>query len=203
MEFFAPFATPLASFDVKEFLPHMRNQFDSVVDMENVTQGANFHTTLMGYGAKDNGTYSLDASDLSESLKNTIENAAFAFAKELGFAAEKYKPEMVNFWFNGMKSGMAHPLHSHYGYHFSGCVYIDMPKDASGISFFSPRNRFDIAPLDVTHYSQCNAPSWSASPKEGQAFIWESWLQHEVLPSQFDGIRKSAAFDVLMKRISF
>jgi hypothetical protein len=37
-------------------------------------------------------------------------------------------------------------------------------------------------------------------PKEGEVFFWKSDLEHEVPPTDFKGVRRSIAFDIIVLR---
>ena len=197
------FSIGIASVSVKEHLPVMRKLFGtSSKKLRPVVEGGRklFTTTLLEYSADTPTTNHLDEHEELAPLRASIEEAAQNYALVCGYAANKYKPEVANFWLNEMTSGQIHPRHTHYGYNFSGCIYVDMPKGASGISFGSFRDRYDKRALDVEQYTMFNAGGWDFYPTEGQLFIWESWVAHQVNPAQYKGVRRVAGFDVVMKR---
>ena len=144
--------------------------------------------------------FHLDNNNECNAFKKTIEINASKFANELGYKAENYTPHMESFWLNEMKKGNASPRHTHYTKHFSGCFYVDMPNKAPGIKFYSPVSRIDKPTIDVRQHGTFNSTMWEFLPEEGQLYMWESWIEHEVVPTDFEGVRRTAAFDIMLKR---
>lgn len=200
MEIQTPFVTPIAICDFSKYIPFLVQRFEETGPMEQSKSPG--HTTNLDYYAIDGHTCDrLGDSKEAEELRTAIAATTQEFAAKLGYAAGKYMPITKNFWLNEMISGGVHPRHSHYGNHFSGCMYVQMPENAAQIKFSNPNDRYDKLQPDVETYTPGNSATWSFSPKVGQLFIWESWLNHEVPATQFEGVRRSAAFDVILKRI--
>ena len=203
MELHTPFVASVGIFDVADHLPYLRKLFADKVDaliMGASTPNrayANFKTTMSVYKPLG-GISSLDESKEADKLKDAIGAAAKEYANSCGYTGDKYNPIVVNFWLNEMESGQTHGYHNHAGMHFSGCIYVDMPENTSGIKFKSFKDRFDYIPLNIEKYTPLNAGSWVFSPSEGQLYIWESWLQHGVEAAEYTGVRRSIAFDVVM-----
>jgi uncharacterized protein (TIGR02466 family) len=197
------FSVGIGSTSVQEHLPTLRKLFtDCQGELQIVYEGGQGMLTSLGdYFSGDPQTNHLDTNAGLEPLRAAIEDAARVYAAGCGYAADKYTVEVANFWLNEMTAGQMHKPHNHYGYNFSGCIYVDMPKDAPGIRFDSFKGRYDTRKLDIAQYTIFNSAAWDFQPTEGQLFIWESWLQHQVIPSQYEGVRRTAAFDVVMKRI--
>jgi len=203
MNITAAFTIGIGSVSVEEHLPTLRKLFaDYGSNLKNVQEdGQGMVTTLVDYFSGNEQTNHLTNNTELAPLRASIEEAARIYAQGCGYAADKYTVEVSTFWLNEMTSGQDHKLHSHYGYNFSGCIYVDMPENAPGINFESFRCRYDMRKMDVAQYTTFNAGAWGFQPIEGQLFIWESWLQHQVNPSTHEGVRRTAAFDVIMKRI--
>jgi uncharacterized protein (TIGR02466 family) len=203
MELHTPFVTAIGIFDVSDFLPYLRNLF--VEDAENIKQIPNengFKTSLKGYAYGDTTNINyLHNSKEGDGLRVAIESAAKEYAAVCGYASDAYIAEISNSWLNEMPAGSAHEFHSHQGKTFSGCIYVDMPPNTPGIGFLSPRTRFDYMAMNIAQYTTFNSLKWGFEPKEGQLYIWESWLLHGVNSGNFEGTRRSAAFDVVMKLI--
>lgn len=199
MQIGTPFAVPLAICDFSSHLPFLLRRFGEVKNLNESSPG--HATNLKDYEIDGSVNEHLGNSVEADSLRTAIAQTAFQLAEKMGYAVKKYEPVVKNFWMNEMVAGAVHPKHSHYGNHFSGCMYIDVPQNSGGIKFSSPVERFDRPKLDVETYTPFNSMTWLFNPEPGQLFIWESWIQHEVPASQFEGVRRSAAFDVIMKRI--
>lgn len=200
MEIQTPFVTPIAICDFSAYVPFLIRQFEEAGNLEPSPNHG--HTTNLDYYTVDGHTCDkLGDGKEADELRAAISQAAGEFASKIGYAIDKYVPTTKNFWLNEMVGGGVHPRHYHYGNHFSGCMYVQMPENAAQIRFYNPNDRYDRAQLDVGTYTPCNSATWSFAPKVGQLFMWESWLNHEVPATQFEGVRRSAAFDVVMKRI--
>ena len=205
MEINLPFITPIAVFDMREFLPYIRSKFvDMAGDLRPVGPGLatsykTFNTTLKGYDIIGEIKNQLADDEESRAFQKAAEANAQEFCAALAYESY-YKTEMVSFWINEMKSGSFHEAHSHYGKNISGCFYADMPKNSPGIKFYAPKHRIDRPGINYAHYNQINCSSWVFTPEEGQLYLWESWMSHEVPEGNFEGVRRSAAVDFVLKR---
>jgi uncharacterized protein (TIGR02466 family) len=198
------FAVGIGNTSVEEHLPILRQLFvEHRKDIKPSSQQGKelFSTTLTGYFTDSGATNHLNQHKELFLLRKSIEAAAQSYASTCGYAMAEYVPEVANFWLTEMVAGQTHPKHIHYGYSFSGCIYIDMPENAPGISFLSFRDRYDTHPLNIERYTMFNSGIFDLRPAEGQLLIWESWLAHQVNPGQFDGVRRVAGFDIAMKHI--
>ena len=202
MNLLTGFSTAVGVSLVNETLPYLRQLFIDANDYLQEAPGLskNFRTTLAEYNSLEFSNV-LDTSEEADKVRAAIELAAKNFAVACGYDADKYTPVVVNFWLNEMKPGSAHRYHSHPGMHFSGCIYIDMPPKAPGVMFRSHKDRFDYKNIAITQCNNFNSPGWLINPEEGHLCIWESWVQHGVDPAEYEGVRRSAAFDVVMKPI--
>jgi uncharacterized protein (TIGR02466 family) len=198
MEIQTPFITPVATFDVSKHLPLLRHLFKKSKE-ENLfgVVKPGFKSTLTGYSADKSKNCFPQGNETME-LQQDMVNAATKLATFMGYTGDKYAPSITRFWLNEMGSDTAHPPHSHCGYHFSGCIYVDVPDNSGNIVFSSYRERYDYLHMEVEQYTVFNANTWGFTPKEGQLFLWESWIRHSVPATPFEGVRRSVAFDVLM-----
>lgn len=202
MELHIPFQTPVAVFDATQHLSFLRSMFSKKTDkFKYAKNGTGLRTTLGPYSFANEPTCDLDDSLESVAIRKFIESAALDFANLLGCADGKYTPVVKTFWLNEMMEGSSQTPHAHYGHHFSGCFYIDMPEGSAGINMFSPLNRFDRDFLEITRPNTYSSPVCSLEPGEGQMYIWESWIPHGVSASKFTGVRRSAAFDVVLQYV--
>lgn len=197
MEIQTPFITPIAIFDFSEHLPFLRSLYVTEKELMQKHKTGKFDTTLASYDLL------LECKEMimrpeAAKLKEAIEAACMEFFTALGYDASLYVPYIRRFWLNEMKAGTFNGTHSHYGNHFAGCLYVDVPPGSSQIRFHSPKERFDHAQLHVAQYTVFNSASWAFNPTEGQLYLWESWIPHAVPPGEFEGVRRSAALDVVM-----
>jgi uncharacterized protein (TIGR02466 family) len=198
MEIQTPFITPIAVFDVSKHLPFLRAAFKYAKQQELFKHSKpGFNTTLRIY-AMNVDSDCLPLNEEAAELKQDITNAAVKLAAFMGYTTDEYQPTVKNFWLNEMVSGAEHSLHSHYGVHFSGCIYVDMPDNSGSIVFNSHRERFDYQIMNATKQTAFNSSNWAFAPKEGQLFLWESWIRHYVPAATFEGVRHTAGLDVIM-----
>ena len=200
MNLLTGFSTVVGDSIVSDCLPFLRKLF---VDLDNRLQAPiefskNFRTTLAEYNSLEISNV-LDESEEANKVRAVIELAAKDYSIACGYDSYRYTPVVVNFWLNEMKASATHRYHSHPGMHFSGCIYIDMPPKAPGIGFRSHKDRFDYKNIRIKEYNTFNSPGWIINPEEGHLCIWESWVQHGVDSTVYEGVRRSVAFDVVMK----
>lgn len=166
-------------------------------DNKNLFENANgdFKTTLFSYLSKKTKAPTLNCQNEIEKIKKFIELSAFNYMNELGFNMSLYEINVENFWLNKMKQGSYHTKHIHFGEDISGCFYVEMPIGSENITFY---NHFELPSkqLEVKNYTTFNSKSWFFNPKAGDIFFWNSLIPHEVPSLNFDGIRKSIAFDL-------
>jgi len=193
MELNLVFATPVAKFDASEFLEYGRSLFDGQIKTSSAHESGNLLTSL-----KINVNNDMLAEPLpnDEALKDFICKSTKEFAAAFGYDASLYDFSVYCIWINKMKSNSVSAKHDHYGSNFSGCFYVDIPKNSGGITFFGPLSRFDRARVNIKEHTIFNSHQWSIQPNEGDLYIWESYLQHQVTHDEFKGTRCSIAFDV-------
>ena len=195
MQVLPVFSVPVAKIEAPQFLEVCRPLFDGRVAMLPSSEGHD--TSLTGYFDSQN-TVTIQGID---SLKDFLCLKAMDYIKAIGYKASSYEARVANIWLNEMVSGGTHKKHSHYGNHLSGCYYIEMPKNSAGITIHSFLERFDKMDMEIENYSSFNSSSWVCPVKEGDLLMWESYLKHEVLKSEFEGRRRSIAFDILLSKI--
>jgi len=198
VEIQTPFITPVATFDLSEHLPLLRKLFKKS-KKENLfgVVYPGFETTLTVHSA-DKSKNCFPQGNETAKLQQDIINGAAELAMFMGYTGDKYDPSIARFWLNEMGSDAAHSTHSHCGYHFSGCIYVDVPDNSGKIVFSSHRERYDYLPMGVAQYTVFNSNTWGFTPKEGQLFLWESWVRHSVPAATFSGVRRSVGLDVIM-----
>ena len=196
MELQPIYVLPLAKFDASEFVEYGKSLFDGQIKLTSTEGDRSYKTSIQYY---DSGRTNQVHFPSSEQLKEFICKCAVEFATTLGYSVELYEPS-ANIWINEMTSGSHHKLHNHYGMNFSGCFYIEIPKDSGFITFQTLLERYDRAPLEVKEYTVFNSGSWTVSTEEGDLLMWESFLQHQVKPTAYEGVRLCLGFDVIMNR---
>jgi len=196
MEIQPIYALPLAKFDASEFVEYGKSLFDGRIALFSTDGEASYKTSIKYY---DSGRTNSVQIFNSEPLKEFICTCAIEFAKAIGYSAELYEPS-ANIWINEMTSGSHHKLHNHYGMNFSGCFYIEVPENSGHITFQTLLERYDRSPLDAKEYTVFNSGSWTVGVEKGDLLMWESFLQHQVKPTTYEGVRLCLGFDVIMNR---
>lgn len=199
MEMGIIFATGLG----KAHYPELAEEASALFVGKNMTKvnSGNFKTSLKyysGYRTEISSNYTEEEQSIVNKIEDVILQEAEKFFEAYGFTYDKEIAKLVvtGLWINEMGSNPNHEKHQHYGNMLSGCFYVDMPKGAGGICFTGPLSRFDKATPDIAKYTVFNSHSWTITPEKGNMLMWESYLMHQVVDTQFTGKRRSIAFDV-------
>jgi uncharacterized protein (TIGR02466 family) len=131
-----------------------------------------------------------------DDLKRALDKHVRAFADAAYLEMGRAKPKLDSLWVNILKPGGGHSGHVHPHCAISGTIYISVPKGSGPLKLEDPRLplmmaaplRRDDAPEDAKSFHY-------AEPKVGTIFLWESWLRHEVVPSQAKSDRISISFN--------
>jgi uncharacterized protein (TIGR02466 family) len=199
MEIGIIFATGLG----KAHYPELAEEASALFVDKNMVKvnNGNFKTSLKYYNGRKteiSSNYTKEEQLIVDKIKDVILQEAEKFFEEYGFAYDKETSELVvtGLWINEMESNPEHEKHQHYGNMLSGCFYVDVPEGAGGIRFTGPLSRVDKATPDIAKYTVFNSHSWTITPEKGNMLLWESYLMHQVVDTQFTGKRRSIAFDV-------
>jgi uncharacterized protein (TIGR02466 family) len=195
MQVLPVFSMPVVKTEAPQFLESCRSLFDGRVALHYSAEGHD--TSLTGYFDSKNP---VDIEGI-DSFRNFLCSMAIEYIKAIGYKASVYEARVAGIWLNEMISGGTHKKHSHYGHHLSGCYYVEMPKNSSGILFHSFIERFDKMDIEIENFNSFNSSSWVCPVEVGDLLIWESYLKHEVPKSEFEGKRRSIAFDILLSKI--
>jgi uncharacterized protein (TIGR02466 family) len=196
MKIETPFITPVFHATNVEHLGFARQLFaDEKPRFTNTASG--LATTLKNYELSNADPSILKRCENGKLFGKFVEDFAIWFAQEQGVRASEYTAFIKNAWLNEMVSGSAHHRHSHYGNHLSGCYYVDVPENSPGLTLVAPSTRFDKPNWEIASFTPLIAETWRFDPKEGDLFLWPSYLPHEVAPRAFDGVRRSIAFDIV------
>jgi len=109
-----------------------------------------------------------------------------------------YKPYIT---FNRINKDGYHKLHAHPNCIISGCFYLDIPVNSSNILFKDPRDYHKYYQLeynlnDGQGDANCLNPDIIKEVKTGDFLMWNSWLEHEVLPNKIDLPRTTLVFNI-------
>jgi uncharacterized protein (TIGR02466 family) len=172
--------------------------------LEDEDQAGNDWCDNEGY---DGYTSYASLDDLPERFPEVAELLAFLdaeaakFARDLHWDMQDQALELNGLWVNILGESGSHSGHIHPGSVISGTYYVSIPEGAGQLKFEDPRLGFMMAapqPLD-------DAPETArrfiyATPHQGHAMFWESWLRHEVMPNRSETPRLSISFNYALKR---
>ena len=129
-------------------------------------------------------------------LVQALDKQALLFAEALHWDLGTARLKLDSLWVNILGEGGSHSGHIHPNSVISGTIYVAMPEGAGRLKLEDPRLPMMMAAPQVKvdapdalkrfHYIQ---------PKQGDIVMWESWLRHEVLPSQAEDARISVSFN--------
>ncbi|MFN7163230.1 MAG: TIGR02466 family protein [Hyphomonas sp.] len=134
-------------------------------------------------------------------LKKHLDKAAAKFAKALHWDMAGLKLELDAIWVNILGPGGHHSGHIHPGSVISGTYYVRVPDGAGRIRFEDPRLPMMMAaPQLVDDAPEAARRFVYVTPAEGTCLMWESWLRHEVMPSESEEARISVSFNYAVRR---
>ena len=107
------------------------------------------------------------------------------------------KIEITNMWSNHLYNGDSHPPHTHSNNLFSGVYYLYCGVDTSPIQFFDPRVQSSILVPRRKNNNWHNSSMLQFDSVNANGFIFPSWLQHWVPPTQHERI--SVSWNVLVR----
>ena len=157
------------------------------------------YTTLQNYNSLQD-SLTLNNQEAVGKLKEVIKKNAIQFYAGLGFDVARLDFHVVNLWLNEMRSGSAHQPHSHYGFQISGCFYVDVPQKSNFIKFYTPIQKREHTDNPQKIFNEYNAQFIQCELQEGSMYFWESLLQHEVPALEFEGVRRSIAYDLKVNK---
>ena len=135
--------------------------------------------------------------EVSTPLVDYIKQSVNNFCQEADYA--KHEIIISNMWLNEMQKGSHHPAHTHYGYTLSGVYYVNVPDNSGKIMFHHPQDN-TCTPFirNVSKWAVHNSLSWWVPVVAGSIVIFPANLRHSVPALDFEGTRKSIAFDIVL-----
>lgn len=122
-------------------------------------------------------------------LKRRLDKHVAAFAEELQLDLGGRRLKLDSLWVNVMKRHATHSGHIHPHSVISGTFYVAVPPGSGALKLEDPRlPMLMAAPLRPDTFVY-------AEPAPGSVFLWESWLRHEVMPSDAKDERISISFN--------
>jgi uncharacterized protein (TIGR02466 family) len=128
-------------------------------------------------------------------LVRALNRHVASFARECAF--DLARPlKLDSLWVNVMKRGGVHSGHIHPHSVVSGTLYVEVPPGSGALKLEDPRLAMLMAaPVRRPDASADLQPFVYAEPTPGTIYLWESWLRHEVMPSDAKDARISISFN--------
>jgi len=128
---------------------------------------------------------------------NWIEYHVECYLEQMAF--QPYKIQVVNTWLNEQRKQHKVKEHMHYGYSLSGVYYPQIPQGSGAINFSSGRESSEHT-LAVSQATPMNFNEWVIPVQTGTILIFNSTMLHGVPAMEFEGVRRSVAFDCVLTR---
>lgn len=91
------------------------------------------------------------------------------------------KLKMTTCWVNYMGYGTHHTMHTHPHSVLSGVWYVSLPDKSSAFKIEDPRHGYMMAaPVRKANCPERLKPFIELKPREGDFYLFESWMRHEV-----------------------
>lgn len=128
-----------------------------------------------------------------------IDNCAL-LAKKQGVDIENASIQVCSIWLNRLAKQGKHAKHAHGGMHYSGTLYVNIPKGSSNIRFHNPHaDLMTITALPVKFDGDASTSTYvDFTPSEGKLLLWNSYLYHEVLEHPLEEFRDTISFNLLV-----
>ena len=174
------FPTMISEFS---YHPDKLSQKQMVGYIKEVKKNHKFHTDDTLY----NMSYYAD-------LRDTILVANENHLKKLDYKYDHL--EITGMWANCLFGGDSHAPHTHSNNFLSGVYYLSTNKKSSPIQFFDPRAQANVLrPRNKPNWDNASMVQFPAIQNKG--YIFPSWLQHWVPPTEDERI--SVSWNILLR----
>ena len=105
---------------------------------------------------------------------------------------------LTSAWVNFNDNRLAHNHEHVHADTYSGVFYLQVPENSGKISFTNTGlNKLWQGTYLTESKNKFTAEHLKFDPKEGQIYIWPSYLPHSVLPNDHDETRISISFNII------
>jgi len=179
--------------DVKEHLvfPTAINEFK--YELTNSERDYIFYLLELSntFQTSDNLNHKSELSNFTNCIQKTCEQ----IITNQGYEFDKV--EITGMWANGLKKGESHAPHTHSNNFLSGVYYVVASEFSSPIQFFDPRPQASTLRPKVEKMSQLNSSMIQFNSVKNVGFVFPSWLQHWVPPTNIG--RVSVSWNVIVR----
>lgn len=190
------YQTRLSSALIKKWIPGLCREAKLFRELDSVGEEWSIENYPNGYTSYSSITDLAFRSSGFANLKQWIDQEVKKYANALEFDLGKGRLEMSALWLNIMGKGCSHSFHLHPLSSISGTFYLQLPKGSGGLKFEDPRlPAFMASPPRKSKAKLANQRFFTLNPVPGDLVLFESWLKHEVTPSQARSERISISFN--------
>jgi len=134
----------------------------------------------------------------TKNLNHFLNRVVFEYLKF--FNLEHYDFYISGCWANVSRTNFAHYNHSHQNNFVSGVYYVQTTKDKSDkIHFNDPREQNKVLLPKPSKQTRLNSTGALCTASSGVAYLFPSWLRHEVPVNMSNEERISVAFNAMFK----
>jgi len=181
---------------IKKLHPQFMQQLEELEAFDRAGQAwskKNYRGGYTSYGSLDNLHWRHPAfSDLEKLMSKQVQK----YARSLNWDLRGQKLVMTTCWISRMGTDTTHSNHIHPHSVISGTYYVKAPVGVSSLKVEDPRlDRFMASPPKKEKAPLNERPFIYLPAKEGQFYLFESWMRHEVPPNPVKGDRISISFN--------
>lgn len=186
------FATPIWNSEFPNFQNQKKTLLEAVTEFRKQNPQGVFKSNIVGYQSPMNLTNEPRLSPLFEYIAQMAIKANF----DNEFVdCDVY---LTAAWANFNDSRAAHNHEHIHTDTYAGVFYLQVPEKSGKISFANPGlNRLWAGSMLGESKNKFTSENLKFEPKEGQIYIWPSYLPHSVLPNEHDQTRISISFNIL------
>lgn len=138
----------------------------------------------------------LEHPDMAE-IKEFCLRSVKSFCKHVLNIMDTVEPYITISWINVTEPGQAHHRHNHPNSILSGVFYLNANSEVDSIMFYKPEyRRILFTNGNTTKY---NTDVFQMPVHSGDLVIFDSGIEHSVLPTKGDHIRMSLSFNTFLK----
>ena len=169
-----------------ELFPTLLHEFSLKINKYDLTQMKNY----IKHNKKNEGLYQTEddihITSFFQSFRKNILQVNKNVLDKLELEYEGIN--ITNMWGNVMRIGANHPPHTHSNNFLSGVFYLDAGDEVSPIQFFDPRPQSSVLVPRRKKSTIYNSTMMQFQAITNVGYVFPSWLQHWVPPTEEERI---------------